>query len=529
MLSKISDKIDDVFSKLEKYFRSNLNVLLFILVIAIFTYGFELFNINLTIDEEMASALTSVDLGRLSNGRWGLFLINKLLLPFSVIPFVPLAISILFQLTSIMLIFESLAFKNNILKALIGAMFISWPGMAFMYSFSTGNYGIGFGFLCIGLSLYLFTKNLGLAKYWAVIPSIFVVSVYEPLIPALLAVFILYLLLNWDNLGKKIIIEFIRIIMILIISIIGYLIISKILLLLFNLPKANYVSHYFDISYLFENFIWISKKLFRLIINVFMGDKSIYGLEIRSFGVLVIFLGFVIFVSNLLSKRNVICKIFWILLVLAFVLLPFLGGFITKGYIPKRSLVSIPIIVAGLSILGLTKTSKPLFYLLVFLSSICLFQFVSSSNHLYASSYFALEEDKFLASQLVNRIEVEKGDNIQEVKYLEMIGFLEKPSTPLISRIENIGASFFGWDEGDTKRATHFLNTLGYYELVPLPSDQRTKYVDYGKTMPDWPESGSVKVVNNVVLVKFSDYSNKQIEEICTSQSDEVSGSDFCQ
>ena len=109
-----------------------------------------------------------------------------------------------------------------------------------------------------------------------------------------------------------------------------------------------------------------------------------------------------------------------------------------------------------------------------------------------------------------------------------MVGYVQRPSTPLVSRIENIGASFFGWDGGHTSRVTNFLHILGYTSLDALPLERRSAYVDQGITMPVWPAKGSVQVVGDVVLVKFSPYSRQQVEAICAETDPKALPVGFC-
>lgn len=127
------------------------------------------------------------------------------------------------------------------------------------------------------------------------------------------------------------------------------------------------------------------------------------------------------------------------------------------------------------------------------------------------------------------RIEDEKvKSGITDIKYFEMVGYVDRPDTPLIPRIENIGASFFGWDQGNSMRVVNFLKILGYYGVEPLELNQRTQFVKIGEEMPNWPDEGSVKVIDNTVIVKFSPYSRTQKEEICSSIQNQPSLTDFC-
>jgi len=52
--------------------------------------------------------------------------------------------------------------------------------------------------------------------------------------------------------------------------------------------------------------------------------------------------------------------------------------------------------------------------------------------------------------------------------------------------------------------------------------------VDQGITMPVWPAKGSVQVVGDVVLVKFSPYSPQQVEAICAETDPKALPAAFC-
>ena len=211
--------------------------------------------------------------------------------------------------------------------------------------------------------------------------------------------------------------------------------------------------------------------------------------------------------------------------------MPFIGGILTKGEIPLRSLLGIPIILSGWALLGLTNHSSIYKSLVALLTVLCVFQFVSSSNHLFAASHLALEEDRLLGSRIIEKIgDAQSKSNSGNIHYLEMVGYLERPSTLLIPQIDTVGASFFGWDEGDSYRALDFLQTLGYYGLEPLPLDQRYSVVEFANSMANWPNPGSVKVTGDIVVVKFGPYSKIQISEICLSEKNrtQLQGLNFC-
>ena len=63
------------------FFKNNLVTICVLALIALTVYGYELFNINLTIDEELLGLRTEISPGFITSGRWGGFVLTKLLLP----------------------------------------------------------------------------------------------------------------------------------------------------------------------------------------------------------------------------------------------------------------------------------------------------------------------------------------------------------------------------------------------------------------------------------------------------------------
>jgi hypothetical protein len=140
-----------------------------------------------------------------------------------------------------------------------------------------------------------------------------------------------------------------------------------------------------------------------------------------------------------------------------------------------------------------------------------------AANHLFAASHLALQEDRATASRLILRFEdaLSESQNTEKLKYMEVVGFLNRPATELIPKAETFGASFFEIDEGSSMRLGYFLQTLGFPELEPLPTDRRVQMIETANAMPVWPEKGSVAIVGDTLLIKFGPYSNTQKSAIC--------------
>ncbi|MCJ7695316.1 MAG: glucosyltransferase domain-containing protein [Anaerolineaceae bacterium] len=103
-MNKLSDKLEawiksSIWQPLDRwmsglikhmgaYLKENAVVILTLVVIIVSAYGFELFNFNLSIDEEVHAFYTNPDVW-IREGRWGIYLMRKIFFPYAILPFMP--------------------------------------------------------------------------------------------------------------------------------------------------------------------------------------------------------------------------------------------------------------------------------------------------------------------------------------------------------------------------------------------------------------------------------------------------------
>jgi len=520
---KASFQIDSAWSRLESFIRQNLSLVICLLIVTVVVYGFELFNFNLTIDEEVHATFTGPTTDWLMQGRWGMYVLNRILLPFSVIPFVPLSLALLFHISAIVLLVNIWGNQSRLEKIITGTICLAYPGIAYVYTFSTINYGIGFGFLCCALSLWLFVKQRDSKWYYAIIPATFATSIYQGMIPAIIAVFLVYFIFLFltesTPTGKKVG----KFIIVILAAIILSQLIQLILIKLTSLTESSYVSNYFNFQAITENAWQILKNLLHTMVQVYTGDKTIYSLQIWALELLLILsaVGFItkIFLSKVSNPR----KLTAFLLYVALIMTPFLSGVLMNGYYAMRFLVALSFVIPGIIALGVSIKSSPYRLLLSIAAVFCLLQFAMTTNHLFGSSHLALQSDRLLGERLIERIDqaMDEVNRQGAVKYIEIIGYYDYPESDLIVEKETFGASFFQWDEGNVWRVIMFLDTLGYDQLTALPSGRRSSFINVATAMPDWPADGSVKVEEDTVILKFGPYSNLQKFSICNIMLDQ--------
>ncbi|MDB6062783.1 MAG: hypothetical protein JWM78_2886 [Verrucomicrobiaceae bacterium] len=512
----ITKRIDALAAGLLINLRQNLYLVAVLAAILLAAYGFELFNLNLTIDEEVHAFSSQTDRW-IEQGRWGMYFLNTLLIPQPVIPFVPLFTALAFHLFAILLLLNSWGVESKLEKVLVGGIGVAYPGMAYMYTFSTINFGIGIGLFFVAFALFIYVKAEGRFKLLAALPAALSIAIYQGFTVALVIAFLIQFISvelksNDRNIKFK---NLFSITLIALLSVSIYYTVQKTLLWL-TATNIGYVDTFFDLGYLLANFGAVSDQVFATMLRVYSGSPSIYGTPISILTVTVVVALAGTTLSLIRCKLSIASKIFIALLCCLLIVLPFASGFFMRGTIAMRFLVSLPIAFSGLIMLGMQRQSRGVILFAASLVTICVFQFATSTNALFSSSGLALEADRVLAGMLLDRIADAKGlAGTKELKYLEVVGFIERPPTRLIPKSETFGASFFEWDQGNVNRILLFLKTLGYQDLQALPLKDRSEMMEQATAMPNWPDKESVRVFGTAVIVKFGPYSYVQTQAIC--------------
>lgn len=520
-----SSWVDALFVKGILFLRENNYLIIIMGLVSIASYGFELFNFNITIDEEFYATQYGPTINWLLQGRWGMYLLNKFVMPYTVIPFVPLFVALMFHMGAILLLLEGWRIQSKIERSIFGAISLAFPLNVYIYMFSTINYGIGIGLFCVALSLFVFTRQNGVRKLYAFIPSVFAIAVYQGLIPVLIVAFTVYILLNELQAKPVAFFDLLMIIGVHLLGFLGYYFVHKMIILVGLIPGMNYVDGYFDVPYLIRNFSEVVSRIWKSsMMPIYYGGKSVYSFDINGLGALLIIASIVVLLKLLKSVRlSNVRKIFIISLFVFLILTPFASGLFMRGIMYLRFFVSLIIAIPSIIILGTLDTTRVYKTFVSLLTITCLFQFFVSSNHLFAASHMALQADRVLAGRVIAKIEEAQSETApKELRYMEIIGYYPRPSTYLIPQIDTVGVSFFQYAQGSVYRIVPFLQTVGYIGVEPLPIDQEPKIVAIANSMPAWPDEGSVKIIDDIVLVKFGPYSDAQKSFICSNEQNKM-------
>ena len=530
MLSPFQLWVKTSQSKLKVYFKHNNTVILILALIIIAAYGFELFNLNLTIDEEIHSFYHPPETW-IRQGRWGIYLLRKLLLPYTTVPVIPLLLGLGLHLLGMLILLEVWGIKKGWQKVMVGAMGIICPVVATMYTFSIMNFAIGAGYFLVALSLLVYAMAHKGWRYLAILPGLLAIAMYQAFLPTLVTVYLAYLLIRGLEKNPQLFKGIAESVLITIGSLLGYWGVQKLFEFIDKAFISTYISNQISLPASWQEILSLARVFLQQILRSYTGHESLYIDKVYVLGIL-LFIATMAYLVRLFNlKTKVGAKIGSLIIFAGLIITPFISGFFMEGVYFARFLLSYPLALAALLMLGFTNKNRFLQGLLGVFAVLTLFSFALADNRLFASSHLTLQKDRLVASNLNMRIAdaaSEAGVRVGDLKYLEVAGYLDYPKADLFPEIDTFGGSFFGWDGGNNIRIILFLRTLGIGEYDVLPNLQRLEMRPTMQAMPSWPDPESVKVIGETVLVKFGPYSGFQMTGMCGGLYDSA-GSEYQQ
>lgn len=470
-------------------------LLFFSIVTALITYGFGLTNYSLSIDSESPIYPDS----SMSLGRWGTNLIRYHIFEGHTPYFTLLLGLILLSLTAFEL---SKIFKlDGIYSYVFCAIFLSFPQLSYQLIFTMQADVVPLGFLCsiIGVNLFFLARNdifsIKSLSYFILssLLLMFVIAIYQALIFIPIIIFLILLLQNFDEENFKLKSEIYKVIHfgVLLIFASGLYYIS--VKLLCPPVEGGYLSSYTsgDSSNRFSNFyhLWVDN----LIGNAYYGEKLYIIATLLAFGLLIKF-G--------IEKKLFIFRFITLFLIL---IIPFfISFFITNNTNPPRIYVTSGIVFAFIFVYFLKAFKIEMFTVIS-----CLIIYLTHLyfiTQLFYSNYKIYNHDKELAKKIDFTIQTKYPNFDPNVNYIYFFGGLpyEHHEKFRLPNSEVFGGSLFSWDNGNNYRIVNFFKftDIAYYKFI----DNKETYLnikDSLDNMPIWPKLESVKMINNVMVVKL--------------------------
>ncbi len=489
------------------------------------TYGFELFNYHLTIDDELTLYLDQPGIW-VAQDRWVMHLITRLLLPYPFVPVVPLAVGLVTLTAGAIVIARTWGVAEGRALLLVTGLIVTTPTLAFPLAFSSLAPGIGIGFLCVAGSLVAFTRGgvagLIIAALFAALP----LGIHQSFALVLLAAYVVLLTTEplataskrWRRVGEAALVG--------VAAATAHLGAATVTRWITGIPKGTYVDFFLQPGALVDQPRLVIGRIARTLWNAYRGDSSLFGVWVIALPVLVIVaVGVVIATAVRRGPRPFADRIWLAGGAVAVLGVPFVGGLITRGVIAPRFLIALPIALGGLVAVALRHENHGLRGMLTLVTGLCILQFAVSTNALALASHLTVEEDFATANAIITRVEAAALD-VPNSGLIEIIGSRPRASLDAAPTVGTIGRSIFEQDSGSRGRIQALLTILGLDGYTLIPSYKRGPLVALAQAMPSFPAEGSVVVSNGVLLVKLSDYTAAQITAICATSTSTPDG--FC-
>jgi len=494
----------------------------FLILWAIFIlfYFSELADFSLSIDEEKALFRNdpAVFVGE---DRWLLYVIERFLLPPTVMPFFPL------------FVFGGLASLGYIVVArrheydladwrvlLLFVLFSAFPALFFVLDFSFVIPSVGVALLLACLGLHVFDRAMdaleersprrgklaGLLAVQALLGAGAVGAYQSFILVMAVGCCGIFLLRYLREPGMTL-----RTILLVHAYLLAALVASIVLSYLINHGLQWMIGHQSGVSGRFVNpgrlidSPWaVIHKILQQYWAVYGGKRVIYGYRYVTFPALLV-LGMIALAVRA-RHRGWPAAAFVVLYMLGMTLIPFAIHPISGGRLPYRSLVSVPYVfwffAAALVLSHVGWLRRVGIVLVVIVCIQCLYVF----SNFQAQKRLVLDHDRALASEIYQRIVAAIPDFDRRKSYpLELYGAHEFRNPYKEVQGSTWSASFFEWDNGNSGRIVQFMAILGYSNFERVDQGTRAAVLPALEKMPIWPAAGSVRVLDGTILVRLGE------------------------
>lgn len=493
-----------------KYKRSFVFALLFSFV----CFGFMLTHFDLSIDEETWILGGNIK-GWLMQSRYSLWLYDVIFTNNgNYIPFLYDFIGVvLWNVAGIILLYCYFHDKevNGIVMFMMLAYYDSVPFvLADIMSFSFYLVQIGIAAILTSFSIYLTIQYIQEENRLLLIVSSLILwlafGAYQALICYYISAFAGYCVIDYikgnrEQLFKKILTG----VVFCFVGVLGYVLIDKIVILSLGSDgylSANYIG-WKEYNPLIE-FLMSIANVGRVSFAIPYQDVTVNGATcIRILTILFVIYAFYQTFHNEKNKKE---RIIVFLLCVALCFSPFLLYIAMATYkTVGRMMLGIPVIgMVQIYLIStiLIKAFPKKIYTVFVCGLLCIN--AGQINTAYFQHHLVHQKDCEIASEIMNDIQKEGID--YHDKSIVFIGMIESDIT-FDNQIGELGSSFFSHDDGNIGRMVAFLKFRGYDVNSSSIEQINASYIE-SENMDIWPIENSIKVMDDVIIVKLSEPSN---------------------
>lgn len=493
--------------RLLAYFEREKYFLFFCLAVTIVAFGFEIFNVSISIDEEVASVVDQPMKAWLSMDRWGMYLLNAVFHPGPPLPFFHFTMGLIANLVAFLIVTHIWDFSYRAVKFIAAIPALSYPSLSFTLTFNQSQYGYFVGLVLAVLAVYAFIRvKSPVLRYLLVVGMLMVsISIYQSTVLAAPVVFCIYLFQkarNAHNL-KIYAVQFGQFMLSIVAAGVLHEVLSGIIRQVFKVT-----SRYQRIENVYSGEFLQSYDLFfviREISAVLVGQRWYIGWIM---GFLVAISIFYSLVSLWIRKSDLKEKLMRSVFLGIAILSPFILVIATGRIWPMRTFIALPILVAGLITLFAAHLSRRQLIFLGVYVACCFVHFVHSNTRLFYSDYMIWEQQKLLVNRVVSYLENHHGDRLTETSSqpIVFVGIPQFSKSHVVRHEETFGAPIFHWDAGgNNSRIIRIFPILGvnYFRKPNLAEISKARA--FSSNMTNWPAEGSVLLQDSIFIIRFSE------------------------
>ena len=499
---------NQLFYNVSHIIREQKALLYSVIVAVIVTYGYEISNWTLTIDEEIWSYSTKNNFARgwIGDGRWGIALLKTILPTHKVIPFFnSLCAVIVLGISAFLIGYIFQKYISSKAASIIAALvFVTIPIHSYYLMFDTFAVEVSIGLVLAILSGYYCVDGCMEKRKKRVFVSIgsllLSLSIYQSFFQIFASVVCSILLLNIvkeiktgneDKTGKEYFMIILQSIGVLIMAALGYVIINCILQSYFG--RSSYVDGYFRWSYVdYKTCIEQAQTYLKWL---FLNPSTLFqGGSILKMCYIIYSIELILLLIKKKGKRLII-----ILLFIGLNLSICIEYVIFAGAIPLRTMQSIAV-YCSLTFFLLYAVCHKVMIKRIIVVGACLVALYQSSTvvEMFYSENIRQEQDNALLNRVISEIEdLQLGE---EPPFPIVITGFHNWNGKYSVKTEQFSLSMF--DTKQAFRAYKWMSVKGYNYINPT-EEQQTRAEEIAKDMPVWPYEGSVAVHEEMIIVNF--------------------------
>jgi len=525
--------------KLAAFIKANQYLLIFLFIAGLISYGYDFFSFSMRMDSENHAVFYGPQLAWIAQGRWGAYFLNQLLLPDTVMAFIPTLIAVTGCVLGAFFFVLALSEKRGLADYVAAPIAIACPVIYFALYFTTLGYSVGVAFAVSGLGIYLWRQGTRQSTLIATACFTLGIGIYQAVLPLIAALFCLQTVAaivdtkgtdtkeaDTNNTRKKLSTAVLLRSILFFLFMLGIAagISQAIGMFMLRITDVAYNSEYLSTFLNYQTtstyFFNTLKKTIDIGWNYYTGSKDYYLFDLHILKILFVLTLAVSLYRLVIAECSVFVRLIGIVLLIAAIAAPLAMLMLNAGSMPPRTLLGVSYVLAGLVFITASTPSNTLRLITAVLALSCFYNFSMINNRYAFSNQMTWLADRELSVQLLDRIHLAinklppKTDPFAQFP-LEIVGWQEYQETPIFVHREVIGASFYTWGAGDAERVSRLFRTMGVMDYRPATRQEKLSIVEAAQQMPSWPYTGSVDIINGIVVVKLRDYNPNQLIGMC--------------